>query len=103
MEVGVGGKCVLRAARDKSVAGGEGVRLWSTNGGPSPPRFLHEWIRAFLVLAGALRHGIFPPIAAMKESYFTVLLPKLDLQKSLEYFMQTTYSQAQSTTSVRLK
>ena len=29
--------------------------------------FFHEWIRAFLVLAGAQRHDIFPPFASTKE------------------------------------
>ena len=38
--------------------------------------FLHEWIRAFLVLAGAPRHNIFPPFASTKESLLHSLLTK---------------------------
>ena len=38
--------------------------------------FLHEWIRAFLVLAGAPWHEIFPPFASMKESLLHLLLTK---------------------------
>jgi hypothetical protein len=38
--------------------------------------FLHEWIRAYLVLAGAQRHNIFPPFTTMKESLLHCLLTK---------------------------
>jgi hypothetical protein len=38
--------------------------------------FLHKWIRAFLVLAGAPRHEIFPPFTSMKESLLHHLLIK---------------------------
>ena len=38
--------------------------------------FLHEWIRAFLVLAGAPRHEIFPLFTSTKESLLHHLLTK---------------------------
>jgi hypothetical protein len=38
--------------------------------------FFHEWIRAFLVFAGAPRHNIFPPFSSTKESLLHSLLTK---------------------------
>jgi hypothetical protein len=43
--------------------------------------FFHEWIRAYLILAGAPRHNSFPPFTTMKEPLLHCLLTKLGAAK----------------------
>jgi hypothetical protein len=60
------------------------MQLASTIGGPQSAHrsrnfaihFFHEWILAFLVIAKALRHHIFPPYMKIKDSLLYSLMSK---------------------------